>query len=108
MTWTDVERVCARERIALRLRQLPGDEKGWLVRVDSYVSIRLSRHLNDADRLWTALHELAHYFVDDCGEMAMCADNGARSEGEEFCETFAWYCVNDGVRRFIDRMEGQS
>jgi hypothetical protein len=102
--WRDVEEICQREHIAIRVRSLPPGEKGWLVRVDSYVTIRLSRLLTKQEKLWTAVHELCHYFSDDPGEMCRyAADSHEQSDTEEFCERFAWYCVDPGAREFLQR-----
>jgi hypothetical protein len=103
MAWRDVQAVCAREHIAIRVRHLPSTETGRLVRVGSYVSMQLSRRLVDAELAWVGAHELAHYFSDDTSEMCYFDDLGDQSPAEEFCERFAWYCVDPGAREFLHR-----
>lgn len=106
ITWDGLEAICAREHITIRVHTLPAGEKGWLLRLGNYVTIRLARALPPHERLWTALHELAHFFSEDIGEMCMYADDDADTEQEEFCEIFAWYCCDIGAREFLDRREG--
>lgn len=108
MTWRDVQAICEREHISIRIRSLPGAESGRIVRVGEHVSMQLSRQLVDSERAWVGAHELAHYFSDDTAEMCYFDNLADQSPAEEFCERFAWYCVDPGAREFLHRWKEEA
>lgn len=106
LTWNDALRVCARERIAVRVRQLPAGERGRMIRTGEALSIHVSRTLPPVDRLISLVHELGHHFAGDVDETCIVYDDdGLWSAAEEFCDLFAWYCCDQGAREFLDRRE---
>jgi len=103
VTWASAQAIAAREHITVRVRTLPGRETGRLVRLGPHVSIHLSRRLPEHDRASVMMHELCHYWSDDPGEMCYFNDEGEPNAVEEFCERFAWYCVDPNAREFLNR-----
>jgi len=103
VTWRVFEEIAAREHIVVRIRQLPEGRTGMLVRVGDDVVMFLSRLLKPNERLWVAMHEMAHFWADDPGEVCYYNIESDKSESEEFCERFAWYCVDPGAREFLHR-----
>lgn len=103
VTWADVESIAKAARVKIRFCHLPAGRSGMLVRVGDDVFMYLSKLLRGGERTWVAMHEFGHLWGDDPGEMCAFDDEGEKSPNEEFCERFAWYCVDPGAREFLHR-----
>lgn len=100
VTMKEALAIAAREGIRVAIADLPRRIRGRLIRVGDVVWIRIARHVPANARHVVIMHELAHFFRDDPGEMAAYMDDETFSRIEEFCDVFAW-AVTSPARAFV-------
>lgn len=88
-----------REKITVMIGIL--SRPGRLIRMGEHVFIQLDKRGNREQRAAAGMHELAHYWRDDPGDVCYHVEDDAfANPAEEFADIFAWV-VTSPARIFL-------
>lgn len=94
-------RIAQRDRVVVRVVELPRAQKGRTIAIGHRVFIRINRAMSRAEQTTAGMHELCHVWRDGLRSSPYYSDEMTGGASCEFADIFAWY-VTSPARPFYD------